>query len=265
MAFKFHKNKDKYFNWQYVNSKEAIIPFIETYCGLDENTRVLEIGCAEAGVLKAFVEKGCTCVGVELMENRLEYARHYMAEAMKQGRIEFVSKDIYEIDIDKEFEQKFDLIILKDVIEHIHDQPKIMVKLQEYLNPGGHIYMGFPPWQMPYGGHQQVARTKLLSKLPYYHLLPMWLYRFVLKLGEREDKVNNLCEIKETGISIEQFEKYAKHANYEVVKRTLFLIRPIYRFKFGLKPRKQWKFIERLPYLRNYITTGAYYLIKTKG
>ncbi len=85
-------------------------------------------------------------------------------------------------------------------------------------------------------GHQQLARTKWLSKLPYYHLLPMPIYKMLLKLGgEQQDKIDNLAEIKATGISIEQFEQYAKRTNYNIVSRTLFLIRPIYRFKFGLK------------------------------
>ena len=83
MAFQFHTNKEKYFNWQYVNSKEAIVPFVEEHCQLNEKTRVLEIGCAEAGVLKAFVERGCQCVGVEIAAQRLEYARHFLKEPFK--------------------------------------------------------------------------------------------------------------------------------------------------------------------------------------
>ena len=265
MAFQFHTNKEKYFNWQYVNSKEAIVPFVEEHCQLNEKTRVLEIGCAEAGVLKAFVERGCQCVGVEIAAQRLEYARHFLKEPFESGQISFISKDIYDIDIEQEFSSKFDIIILKDVIEHIHDQQKIMAKLQDYLNPSGLIYMGFPPWQMPFGGHQQLARNKWLSKLPYYHLLPMPIYKMLLKLGgEQQNKIDNLAEIKETGISIEQFEQYAKRTNYNIVSRTLFLIRPIYRFKFGLKIRKQFAWMVALPYIRNYFTTGAFYLLKSK-
>jgi 2-polyprenyl-3-methyl-5-hydroxy-6-metoxy-1,4-benzoquinol methylase len=62
--------------------------------------------------------------------------------------------------------------LLKDVIEHIHDQPKLIAWMKSYLAPNGTIFFGFPPWQMPFGGHQQLCRNKVLAKLPYYHLLP---------------------------------------------------------------------------------------------
>ncbi len=79
------------------------------------------------------------------------------------------------------FHRPFDLIILKDVIEHIHDQDAILSRLRNFLKPGGHIFFGFPPWQMPFGGHQQVLAHRLLSRTPYFHLLPVPLYRGILK------------------------------------------------------------------------------------
>lgn len=263
MAFEFHKNKEKYFDWQYQNSRDAIVPFVEDKVQLNEATRVLEIGCAEAGVLKAFIEKGCQCVGIELQESRIDHAKHFMKDALDRGQIKFIARNIYDIDIETELDDRFDLIVLKDVIEHIHDQEKIMAKLQDFLKPGGHIFFGFPAWQMPFGGHQQLARTKIISKLPWIHLLPMPLYRALLKMaGEKEDKVYNLCEIKETRISLEKFERISKRTNYTIEKKLLYLVRPIYKFKFGLKIRKQNSIIAAIPYFRNFLTSAGFYLVK---
>lgn len=265
MAFEFHKNKEKYFNWQYLNSKGAILPFIESITPVKDGMKVLEIGSAEAGVLKAFIEKGCICTGIELAENRVELAKHFMAKEMEDGKVQFISRDIYDIDVENDLEYKYDLIILKDVIEHIHDQEKIIKRLRDYLNPGGMIFFGFPPWYMPFGGHQQVAVNKFLSKLPYYHLLPAPIYKSILKgFGEKPVKVDNLMEIKETGISIETFEKYVKRADFKVIGKLHYLINPIYEFKFGLKRRKQTPLISSIPFVRNFFTTTVFYLIQTK-
>ncbi len=163
------------------NARQYVVPFVEKYKTVTPGMRVLEIGCAEAGVLKAFIEKGCIAVGVELEESRLQLAREFMKEELNKGLISFVSKDIYKVDIDKELNGKFDIIVLKDVIEHIHDQKKLIAWMKSFLNPGGVIFFGFPPWQMPFGGHQQLMTKKWLNKMPYFHLLPMGLYKWILK------------------------------------------------------------------------------------
>ena len=170
--FEFHGDRKRYFDIQVENTRKYVIPFIERYKPVKAGTRILEIGCGEAGVLKAFTERGCIGVGVELEEGRLVNAREWMKKELAAGKISFVSKDIYKVDVQTELNGKFDIIILKDVIEHIHDQPKLIAWMKSFLNDGGVIFFGFPPWQMPFGGHQQVMRGRLLSKLPYFHLLP---------------------------------------------------------------------------------------------
>lgn len=124
--FDFHKDKEVYFSIQYRTSKEYIIPFVESVIRSDIQLQVLEIGCAEAGVLKAFTELGHICTGIELSKARVELAKEFMKTEMEAGQVRFLNKNIYDIDIEKDIGHQFDLIILKDVIEHIHDQQKFM-------------------------------------------------------------------------------------------------------------------------------------------
>jgi len=263
MAFSFHKDKETYIKYQYENAKNYVIPFIEKSLALNKGMRVMEIGCAEGGVLKAFVERGCVGTGVELQTGRYKIAQKVFEEELQSGQVQLVNKDIYEVEIEKEMPEKFDLIVLKDVIEHIHNQDKILEKLREFLKPNGHIFFGFPPWQMPFGGHQQIAKSKILSRLPYYHLLPMGIYKWLLKsIGESEKIVEDLAEIKETGISIERFEKLIRKNNYQIEKREFYLVNPIYKYKFNLSAKVQNKAIASIPFLRNYLTTCMYYLVR---
>ena len=141
----------------------------------------MEIGCGEGGVLKAFLDRGCQGVGIELLKGKAERARDTLKEEIASGQAIVMNKNIYDIDVAADLSRPFDLIILKDVIEHIHDQDAILSRLRDFLSPGGHIFFGFPPWQMPFGGHQQVLAHRFLSRTPYFHLLPVPLYRGILK------------------------------------------------------------------------------------
>ena len=260
--YEFHSDKERYFNIQYRTAKEYIHPFLQEHAPGKKYARVLEIGCGEAGVLKCFLEEGAFCTGIELSPSRTAAAEQYHAQALEEGRIEFVNRNVYDIDPENDLGGRYDLVIMKDVIEHIPDQREFMHHLQAFLNSDGLVFFAFPPWQMPFGGHQQIARNKLLSRLPYYHLLPMSIYKMILRLfGESKITMDELEEIKETGISIEQFEKFLRLAKFKIIGKRHYFVNPIYSYKFNLKPREQSKVIQKIPLLRDFVTTGCYYLV----
>jgi len=263
MPYAFHENRDIYFAHQAQTTERFIIPFIEEHYPVRPDTTVLEIGCAEAGVLKAFLDRGCRATGVELVDAKLDKARQMLAEEIKGGRLILINKNIYEEEFKQQFRNQFDLIILKDVIEHIPEHHKLLAYLMTFLRPGGVIFFAFPPWYMPFGGHQQMCRNKLLSVMPYYHLLPGFLYKSLLKnFGEPSGTIEGLLANKRTGISIERFEKLVKQTGYRILSRRYYLFNPIYELKFGVKPREQVRWIAAVPFLRDFLTTGMYYLVK---
>lgn len=260
MSFKFHKNKKTYFDLQSDTTARYILPFIAGDKEDWSDEYVMEVGCAEGAILSVFLKRGAKGIGVELRPKRIELARDFLEEFLNTGQVELLSQDIY--DFDPEERDRLSLIVLKDVVEHIPNQEKLIPRLSELLAPGGRIFFAFPPWQMPFGGHQQVCKSKILSLLPYYHLLPKKVYKSILELaGEKESIVRELLEIKDTGISIERFERIVKQNNMPILKRKSYLFNPVYENKFGIPPREQNRLINNLPVLRNYLTTGMYYLI----
>lgn len=256
--FEFHTDRRRYFKMQVENAEKYVIPFIEEKFQVKPGMRVLEIGCGEGGVLKAFINRGCLGVGVELDMARVELAHNFLPEDIAAGRLRLVAKDIYASDADKDFNGSFDIIVLKDVIEHIHDQPKLINWMKSFLKPGGIIFFGFPPWYMPFGGHQQICKS-VISRLPYIHLLPRPLYSWILKSGN--ENVAEMMEVRDTGISIERFERICKQTGYDIQHKRHYLLNPIYEWKFGWKPVKQLPVIRMIPFFRNFLTTCVYYCI----
>ncbi|HNF72755.1 MAG TPA: class I SAM-dependent methyltransferase, partial [Chitinophagaceae bacterium] len=187
----------------------------------------------------------------------------FLSEEIRSGRMTIMNQNVYEEQFLLKYRNAFDLIILKDVIEHIHHQEAFIPFMKELLKEKGQIFFGFPPWYMPFGGHQQIARKWITSRLPYYHLLPKSLFKGFLKIaGENNHTVETLMDVKETGISIERFEKICKESGYDIVQRQWYLFNPIYRYKFNLKPRVQYAWLGALPFFRNFVTTCAYYTIQ---
>ena len=259
---KRHIDPLQYINEQIITTQKYIVPFIQQAKIIDESIQVLEIGCGEAGNLKPFLDLGCICVGVDFSTPKIEKGKEYFATHPNVKNLRLISEDIYKT---KEFQSQFDIIIIRDVIEHIHDQDKFLALLKDLLATDGVAFFAFPPWQNPFGGHQQICESKVLSSLPYYHLLPKSIYAGILKMfGESPEKITSLLEIKDTGISLERFEKLVIKNGYEQLYRTLYFINPNYEVKFGLKPRKLAGLFGKIPYLRNYLATCGYYLIKQK-
>lgn len=255
---KRHKNKSQYFDEQALTTQKFVVPFIADFANVNSETTILEIGCGEAGNLKPFLDLGYKCTGIDISCARIELAGKFYENHFNRQNLTLICEDIYNVNPDK----KYDVIIMRDVIEHIPNQEKFMGFVKGFLKNEGKFFLAFPPWQNPFGGHQQVCKSKFLSVLPWFHLLPATIYTFVLKaFGESEATIKGLLEIKETGISIERFERILKHENYKTEKRIFYLINPNYETKFGIKPRIQFKPVSVIPGLRNFFTTAMYYLI----
>jgi SAM-dependent methyltransferase len=253
---------ERYFKQQYDTTVEFIIPYIAKHKNL-QNSKFLEVGSGYGGICKAFADYGCRVTGIELGQMSSDISKKFLKDEIAQGKISIINKNVYDINPDTDLQEKFDVILLKDTIEHIHNQEKFVAHIYHFLKPDGLIFFAFPPWLMPFGGHQQSLDSKFLHKLPYFHILPMPIYKGILKLfGESSGRIADVCEVKETQISINRFERIIKKAGFTIVNKTFYLINPSYKYKFGVTPKEQFGWLAAIPWLRDWFTTTCYYLLK---
>ena len=276
-----HRNRTLYFHELAQTSRKYFIPYIGQFFAskttkverkqLGRESRILEIGCGDGGNLLPFAQMGCYTLGVDIADGRIADARRFFAECGAKG--DFIASDVFLLEERLRvggqgpgiLRGSFDIIICHDVIEHIGDKHRFLSLLPQFLASDGIIFMSFPAWQMPFGGHQQICRSRLVSHLPFIHLLPTALYRWLLRAsGKDEDEacIKELMSIKETRTPIELFERTLKSiGTLTIADRTLWFINPHYEAKFGLHPRRLPTWLSAIPHVRNYFTTSCFYVL----
>jgi len=250
-------DRQQYFNEQGYTTLTYVIPFIGQHKPVSPESSILEIGCGEGGNIKPFLDLGCSVTGIDIDGEQIKKAKEFYKDHPDKANLTLINEDIYKVSVFKQF----DIVMLRDVIEHIPNQERFMSFLKQFMKPDGVVFFGFPPWQNPFGGHQQICSNRFLSHLPWFHLLPKAIYTKILQWGGENPQA--LLEIKETGISLERFLGIVKKENYHILTELLYFINPNYEIKFGLRPRRLWRLLN-IPYLRNFYTTCGYYLLSLK-
>ena len=244
---------EQHFHEQQLFAEKYLIPLLERHIPDFRQKRVLEVGCAEAGLLDYLQKLGMKeLTGIELEASRVEIARKYNAT------LDVRVGDIADQTLPEKISGRFDVIIMRDVIEHVPNRESTFRVLWELLQPGGYLFITFPPRFSPFAGHQQHARS-FLKHTPYVSLLPEFLWRRMGRwLGEPEEFLDSVMLNYRIGLSIRQFEKFYRRQGFVPVLKDLFLLRPIFKYRMGLPIIK----FPNIPFFREFKTTGCEYLLR---
>ncbi len=246
---------EEHFYEQKEHTTNYLIPYFKKYIKNFENLNVLEIGCAEAGLMDKLSELGFDVTGIELLESRAKVAKE------KNPNLNVIVGDISNPEAPEIIGRKFDFIIMREVIEHIPDKETTFINLSKLIKPGGYLYMSFPPKYSAFAGHQQVGKS-ILSKTPWIHLFPKSVIEMFIKLlHENPNFANHVKMNYGTGMAISRFEKFCRTNKFETIIEELFIFRPIYKLRFGLPMVKALN----IPIFREAFTFGCETLLQKKS
>ncbi len=238
---------EKHFIEQKKHAEAYLIPYLDSHVPGFRGRRVLEVGCAEAGFLAALTGLGMRPAGLEMESSRVDLSR-----TLHPG-LDLTVGDITDSSVVRRFGAPFGVVVLRDVIEHVPDREAAFRNLCALIEPGGYLYISFPPRFSPFGGHHQNGRS-LLRFWPWLHLLPgSWIRSLGRMLGEYPHITQNAALNFRNGLSIRAFDRLARIAGFHQVVRELFLFRPVYALRFGIPARRAWN----LPVMREFWTFGC--------
>jgi 2-polyprenyl-3-methyl-5-hydroxy-6-metoxy-1,4-benzoquinol methylase len=116
--------------------------------------RVLEVGCSVGHVTEHLVAAGNTVVGVEIDPDAAEHARRF-AE-----RVHVLDLDV--TPLSKVESDRFDVILLGDVLEHLRNPSGVLRDLTSLLEPDGRLVVS-----VPHVGHIDVRLMLLQGRWAY--------------------------------------------------------------------------------------------------
>lgn len=253
---------EKYlWGYMYGLAREYMIPYLESHGVPIKGAAVIEIGCAEGGNLCAMAEHGAAeLAGTDIATTRLDCAAK-VAEALGHG-ITFSPHDIIYEEPRPEWRERFDVAFLRDVIEHLDDATIALRNIRRVLKPGGVLYVTFPPYISPFGGHQHLLGTRV-GKLPYAHLLPGPLFEAMVSPSTIEANKVEVRRLHKIRLSTTKFRAAARAAGFHIADEKLYLIRPVFKMKFGLYPIGAG-FLKPIPFLRDLLAMEAGYILRNE-
>ena len=245
---------DYYWTYQFTLADKYLIPYLKNYIPSFEGLKILDVGCGEGGTTAAFARTGAECYGTDIDEHRLQKS----SENPQNKGIHFELLDVYDLDSsDTISNTKFDLIILRDVIEHLTDTFKALSALKEILAEDGKIFLTFPPYYSAFGGHQQIV-----APIPFIHWMPAFLFYNVLKMfGADKEKISKLRHIRKVQMSISRILKTLKILDFRIINNTSYIMRPSFKVRYGF-PIIKSNFIGSIPLIREFKISG-YFLLTT--
>ena len=243
-----------YWQYQYSLASEWFLPWLQEQGFLVKGRHVLDVGCGIGGFLAAFADAGASrCLGLEIRP--FPWPEHPGVEY----RVQNIHKSANENAVTSD---AYDLIILRDVIEHIplSQKSSFVQALRQFAHPHTRYLVAFPPWRSPFGLHQQVHASTLARNVPFLSWLPWKTLRPMLALaGETEKALEEMEEVVDSRMTLKGFEELCEMEGWQVLGHVFHSIRPSHQLRYGWKTRKfrgGW-----LPGLREVAVMGAAYYL----
>ena len=190
---------------------------------IDRQLSLLDIGCGNGNLMLRFKKYGYICTGFDIDQNCLEMA-------LKQG-LDVQSGDIFTI----KFNKKFDVIIMNQVLEHVHDPNKYLEHIKSLLTPKGQLIISVPNSSCLDFRILKDSWLSFQAPTHIFHFNLKSLHHLLIKSGfniEKTDYSISLNTIKPSYLkrNLHNIIKIEKTTFARIAKITLFILSSIFAF-----------------------------------
>ncbi len=141
------RHNEDYLMKEYLPSLEIwgdqvdMAPFRLKYCGLldflegfKKNLSLLDVGCGPGLFVKAAEERGWAAQGVDISSSAVEFGKKNLGVHLFCGSLEEMHFE----------EDRFDVILFQDVVEHLFDPLTVLGEVYRVLRRGGVVFISTP-------------------------------------------------------------------------------------------------------------------------
>ena len=141
-ASKYHELEGSY--WLFKGRRDMIFRLIKDY---DRNVEILDAGCSGGALIGFLMDRGFKNIeGVEIDKNAVKICRQ---KGINNVRIADAEKTGFK-------DQKFDVIIASDILEHIKDEYKALSEWYRILKPNGKLFIFVPAFKFLWSEHDEI-------------------------------------------------------------------------------------------------------------
>jgi len=136
--------------------------------------KFLEVGIGFGAFIEKLSKRGYSGKGIDILDNVEDIVN------VDRSRVKIEKKDVLDLK-----DEKYDLIMAFEVLEHIKEDKKTLEKMNELLNYGGHILLSIPAHRRLFGnrdrynGHYRRYEKKELIKTlrgKGFEIIHFWSY-----------------------------------------------------------------------------------------
>jgi glycosyltransferase involved in cell wall biosynthesis len=209
--------------------------FLKRHKNFSKNEKIIDFGCGAGDLIGVLRKKGCNAWGVDVDEGAVKIAKKH-----------FGANDLYGMSFEKFFakntKEKFDIITLFEVLEHLDNPLEVIYNLEKLLKPNGKIVLSTP------------SRNRILANLASWdfppHHLSRWNKEAVSSLFNKVNlRVSYIKYLNEFNIILEAINEKIRTGlvnkiskNVAETPRNIFLIKIFYilarvkEYVFGVIP-----------------------------
>lgn len=250
-----------YWTYQYQLVDAYLIPWLRSWGGWRDGVRVLDVGCGDGGGSVALAEAGARVEGFDLEPRRVTAGAE---RARSRGLdLKLGVADVTDPKTLGDFDGPYDLILFRDVLEHIPDVDAALTQCRQRLASGGAIVLIYPPYWSPFGGHQQILHPPKKfgvpwARLPFVHWLGLGAWRALARGPEGDDaEWPEIETIRRAALTIGGLRRRARDHGLVVAHARHYLLRPTFRLRYGT-PVVAAGPLGHVPGLREVLVTGSW-------
>lgn len=137
--------------WWHIGKRHMVKALVKKYFGERKDLNILEIGCGTGGLTQELTQFG-KVTGFDISSDAVAYCK-------SKGLKNIFVQDIISLDVSK-FEEKFDLILALDVLEHIQEDVIAMQKIHTMLKEDGLFFINVPAHKFLWSEHDEALEHK---------------------------------------------------------------------------------------------------------
>ena len=206
-----------------------ILPFMKIFSAIPDNLlvpgkKMLDVGCGEGRMLLLLKAFGVDCYGIDKETFAGRNLQGNLRGPLLKEMFEQKGVEIKTLDIERETlpyqNYYFDFIIFQEVIEHLHNSPKMMLdEIKRVLRPGGYVIVSTP-------NHASLGKrlNLLRGRSNHWDLKRYYNYEFVSP--PNHEYIGHTREF-----TLRELAQMLEWAGFRIEKKETFNVYPPLKFK----------------------------------